>query len=87
MSSQLQTAGSSEQLVQAATVAEVRAAGGKVVHVKGHTIALFAHDEQIYAVDNRCPHMGFPLHRGTVCDRVAATDEAQGFHEGPGDAN
>jgi hypothetical protein len=24
----------------------------------------------VYAVDNRCPHMGFPLHRGTVCDGI-----------------
>jgi len=24
----------------------------------------------VHAVDNRCPHMGFPLHRGTVCDGI-----------------
>jgi hypothetical protein len=24
----------------------------------------------VYAVDNRCPHMGFPLHRGTICDGI-----------------
>ena len=27
---------------------------------------MFAHDGQAYAVDNRCPHMGFPLDRGSV---------------------
>ena len=27
-------------------------------------MALFSSGGQIYAVDNRCPHMGFPLHRG-----------------------
>ena len=53
-------------LVRAATVDDVKAAGCKVVHLNGHTLALFAHDDQIYAVDNRCPHMGFPLERGTV---------------------
>ncbi len=63
MSSQLETTTSSERLVRAATVAEVRVTGSTVVHVQGHTIALFAHGEQIYAVDNRCPHMGFPLDR------------------------
>ena len=32
----------------------------------GHTIAVFAKDDTFAAVDNRCPHMGFPLDRGTV---------------------
>ena len=54
------------QFVRAARVDEVRAAGCKVVHVDGNTIALFSHEGRIHAVDNRCPHMGFPLDRGTV---------------------
>lgn len=29
-------------------------------------IAVFYEDGALYAIDNRCPHMGFPLHRGTV---------------------
>jgi nitrite reductase/ring-hydroxylating ferredoxin subunit len=37
-----------------------------VVNATGKTIALFYHEDQIFAVDNRCPHMGFPLHRGSV---------------------
>ena len=28
------------------------------------------HGERIYAVDNRCPHMGFPLDRGSVKDCI-----------------
>ncbi|HEV2471369.1 MAG TPA: Rieske 2Fe-2S domain-containing protein, partial [Chthonomonadales bacterium] len=39
---------------------------GAVVRLEGRTIALFLHGNQVYAVDNRCPHMGFPLHKGTV---------------------
>jgi nitrite reductase/ring-hydroxylating ferredoxin subunit len=35
-----------------------------------HGIAVFISDGQPYAVDNRCPHMGFPLQRGTVRDGV-----------------
>ena len=37
-----------------------------------HGIAVFAPPDagQVYAVDNRCPHMGFPLHRGSVCDGI-----------------
>lgn len=57
-------------LTRAVSLAELRAAGRLVVHVAGHTICLFAEDGAVHAVDNRCPHMGFPLHRGTVCDGI-----------------
>ena len=30
------------------------------------TRCLFADGGEVHAVDNRCPHMGFPLHRGSV---------------------
>jgi nitrite reductase/ring-hydroxylating ferredoxin subunit len=40
------------------------------VRVAGHSLALFFHDGKVYAVDNRCPHMGFPLHRGSVRDGI-----------------
>jgi nitrite reductase/ring-hydroxylating ferredoxin subunit len=33
-------------------------------------IAVFHDQGKVYAVDNRCPHMGFPLHRGTVQDGI-----------------
>ena len=36
----------------------------------GHAIAVFHHEGQVYAVDNRCPHMGFPLDRGSVSDGI-----------------
>ncbi|MFB6222530.1 MAG: Rieske (2Fe-2S) protein [Haloarcula sp.] len=39
-----------------------------VEQVGGRSIAFFAHDDRVYAVDNRCPHMGFPLAKGTVED-------------------
>jgi nitrite reductase/ring-hydroxylating ferredoxin subunit len=40
--------------------------------VKGtdRPIALFFSEGQVRAVDNRCPHMGFPLHKGTVQDGI-----------------
>src|SRR5690554_905085 len=41
----------------------------KVKVIKGG-IAVFYHEEQIYALDNRCPHMGFPLHMGSLCDGI-----------------
>src|ERR1700681_3673889 len=56
--------------VRAAQLADLRSANCLPVQVEGHTLALFLHDGKPYAVDNRCPHMGFPLHRGTVKDGV-----------------
>lgn len=38
--------------------------------VGGHTIVLFKYGERVYAVDNRCPHMGFPLNKGTVSNGI-----------------
>jgi nitrite reductase/ring-hydroxylating ferredoxin subunit len=64
------TAVAPERLVRAASLAELRAAGRLVVHLDRHTLCLLAESEEVYAVDNRCPHMGFPLHRGTVCDGI-----------------
>jgi nitrite reductase/ring-hydroxylating ferredoxin subunit len=63
-------AAGTEPLVRAASLADLRASGRLVVHVGGHSLCLFADGDQVYAVDNRCPHMGFPLHRGTLCDGI-----------------
>jgi nitrite reductase/ring-hydroxylating ferredoxin subunit len=59
-----------EPLVRAASRADLRSAGRLVVHVDRHSLCLFADGDEVYAVDNRCPHMGFPLHRGTLCDGI-----------------
>jgi nitrite reductase/ring-hydroxylating ferredoxin subunit len=48
----------------------VRSAGRTSVRVAGHSLALFFHDGSVHALDNRCPHMGFPLHRGTLQDGI-----------------
>jgi nitrite reductase/ring-hydroxylating ferredoxin subunit len=48
----------------------VRSAGRTSVRVAGHSLALFFHDGRVHALDNRCPHMGFPLHRGTLQDGI-----------------
>lgn len=54
----------------AAQLAEVEQSGCKVLAIDGRTVALFAADGQVHAIDNRCPHMGFPLDRGTVQDGI-----------------
>jgi nitrite reductase/ring-hydroxylating ferredoxin subunit len=58
------------ELVRAASLSELRSAGRLVVAVGGHTMCLFTDGDDVHAVDNRCPHMGFPLSRGTVADGI-----------------
>ena len=55
-----------EKLLRVGSVDEVKRRGCMVVTGGGHTIAVFKRDDGFAAVDNRCPHMGFPLDRGTV---------------------
>ena len=64
------TAVLAERFVPAASLTELRAAGRLVVHLDRHVLCLFADGDDVHAVDNRCPHMGFPLHRGTICDGI-----------------
>ncbi|PSP89801.1 ferredoxin [Halobacteriales archaeon QS_4_69_34] len=54
------------EFVRVASLAELESEGRTVVSHDGRPIALFHHEGAVYAVDNRCPHMGFPLTRGTV---------------------
>ena len=59
-----------EGQIRAGRVEELKAGGCRVITGGGHTIALIYHDGRFYAVDNRCPHMGFPLDRGSVKDGI-----------------
>ncbi len=70
MSQALEVRKNTEHYVCVAQVADVKAAAYAIVYVEGQAIALFVHNDKIYAIDNRCPHMGFPLHRGTVKDCI-----------------
>ena len=56
--------------VRAAPLSDLASGDCKVVHVEGRTVALFRVDGDVYAIDNRCPHMGFPLQQGTVKDCI-----------------
>ena len=55
-------------MVRAGTVDEIKAAGHRVVPVGNATVLVMFHEGEFHAVDNRCPHMGFPLHRGDIHD-------------------
>lgn len=59
-----------EHFVRAAALEKVQASGCHVVYLEGRAIALFERDGKIHAIDNRCPHMGFPLHKGTLKDGI-----------------
>ncbi|MBI4558128.1 MAG: Rieske (2Fe-2S) protein [Candidatus Hydrogenedentes bacterium] len=54
--------------IRVGTVQELAQDKVRIVHGADVPIAVFAADGRFYAVDNRCPHMGFPLQRGTVKD-------------------
>ena len=64
------TAVVTEDLIRVGPLNELRQRGCMVVTGGGHVIAVYDHNGHVYAVDNRCPHMGFPLDRGTVKDGI-----------------
>lgn len=57
-----------------ARLPEVAEGKPKAVRVKGHSIALFNVGGRIYATDNQCPHMGYPLTRGAIRHGVLTCD-------------
>ena len=54
--------------VDAGSVTELQSRGMLVTKVGSHGVCVVWSDGQAYAVDDRCPHLGFPLHRGSVED-------------------
>jgi len=58
------------ELIYAGSLKTLEAEGAKVIKGGSHAIAVFVHEKKVYAVDNRCPHMGFPLHTGSLCDGI-----------------
>jgi len=61
--------------VKVAELREVPEGKPKAVQMgEGRSIALFNVDGKIYATDNQCPHMGYPLTRGTVRNGILTCD-------------
>ena len=44
--------------------------------------AAFNSEGDLHAVDNRCPYMGFPLHRGTIEDGIPTWHRHRAFEPG-----
>jgi len=55
-----------DQAVRAGTLAELRDTGRLLTKVGSIPVVVFWHDDMPYAIEDRCPHLGFPLHQGTV---------------------
>src|SRR5215212_2743516 len=56
------------------TLEELKQKGYLSVPAQGHNIVVFYHDGEVHALDNRCPHMGFPLSRGSTKDGILTCD-------------
>ena len=56
--------------VRVCSLEELERDGYRVVSVEGRVVLVLLEGGRVYALDNRCPHMGFPLHRGAVRDGV-----------------
>src|SRR5260370_6487126 len=57
-------------LVRAGSQKELKAKGGLVVRGRHRPVLLVHEGGHLFALDNRCPHMGFPLDRGSVEDGI-----------------
>ena len=60
--------------VKVADLDELAEGKPRAVRVEGQSVALFKHNGNIYATDNQCPHMGYPLTRGRVRGGVLTCD-------------
>ncbi|HET7488940.1 MAG TPA: Rieske (2Fe-2S) protein [Acidimicrobiales bacterium] len=52
--------------VTVGSVEDLRARGCLTGKAGTQPVCVFWHEDRAWALDDRCPHMGFPLHRGTV---------------------
>ena len=53
-------------MIRVAMVEELQREGMLFVRRADRPIVVVAYGDKVSALDNRCPHLGFPLHRGTI---------------------
>ena len=58
------------EFVHVASLDDLAREGRRLLAADGQAIAVFYEDGEVHAVDNRCPHMGFPLDEGTVDEGI-----------------
>lgn len=59
-----------DSLLYVGTLDELKAEGHRVVRGGRSPILVIWRDGEVYALDNRCPHLGFPLDRGSIEDGI-----------------
>jgi len=52
--------------IRVGSLADLQAEGRLLTKAGSHGVCVFWDGDRPWALDDRCPHMGFPLHRGTV---------------------
>src|SRR5919107_1825111 len=72
--SMLVMAEKSNNYLPVGTLEELKQKGHLSVPAQGHNIVVFYHEGEVHALDNRCPHMGFPLSRGSTRDGILTCD-------------
>jgi nitrite reductase/ring-hydroxylating ferredoxin subunit len=60
----------SSDFIRVAPLEKLKAAGMIVVRAAHCPLLVVYDDGKVFALDNRCPHLGFPLHRGSVEDGI-----------------
>jgi nitrite reductase/ring-hydroxylating ferredoxin subunit len=61
--------------IQVAAFSDIPPGDAKAVKLDdGRSIALFNVGGRIFATDNQCPHMGYPLTRGTIREGILTCD-------------
>lgn len=58
------------ELVRVCSLEELGREPMRVTTAGGRAVLLVLDEGRVFALDNRCPHMGFPLRRGTVSDGI-----------------
>ena len=58
------------EFLRAGTIQELKSKGPLVVRGAHRPILIIEDQGRIFALDNRCPHMGFPLDRGSIEDGI-----------------
>jgi nitrite reductase (NADH) small subunit len=54
------------QVVRVCCVHEIPVEGAKLISLQGRQVALINHQQEFYAIENYCPHIGGPLGLGRI---------------------
>ncbi|HEU4923548.1 MAG TPA: Rieske 2Fe-2S domain-containing protein, partial [Burkholderiales bacterium] len=62
--------GAGSAWIRVGNLEDLKASGMTVVQGPRGPLLVICDGSRCFAVDNRCPHLGFPLHRGSVADGI-----------------